>query len=89
MIMLPVFFALVKPASTIANPACIQNTRAAPIKNQTPNTWSLITLKISSVIKIPPCLIGFLRLRSVFLYSPSRAYLPAKNRIKTKKRQSK
>ncbi|GFI51505.1 hypothetical protein IMSAGC020_02719 [Lachnospiraceae bacterium] len=34
----PVFFALVKPASTIAKPACIQNTNAAPIKNQTPNT---------------------------------------------------
>ncbi len=36
MIMFPVFFALVKPASTIAKPACIQNTNAAPIKNHTP-----------------------------------------------------
>ena len=34
----PGFFALVKPASTIAKPACIQNTSAAPIKNQTPKT---------------------------------------------------
>ena len=44
--MLPVFFALVKPASTIAKPACIQNTNAAPIRNQTPK----ITPLISSVI---------------------------------------
>lgn len=34
--MLPAFFALVKPASTIAKPACIKNTNAAPIRNQTP-----------------------------------------------------
>lgn len=44
--MLPVFFALVKPASTIAKPACIQKTNAAPIRNQTPK----ITPLISSVI---------------------------------------
>ena len=51
--MLPAFFALVKPASTIANPACIQNTNAAPIKNQTPNTCPLTRLIISSVIISP------------------------------------
>ena len=51
--MLPAFFALVKPASTIANPACIQNTNAAPIRNQTPNT-SLSTAFIISSISIPP-----------------------------------
>ena len=34
----PAFFALVKPVSTIAKPACIQNTNAAPIKNHTPYT---------------------------------------------------
>ena len=34
--MLPVFFARVKPVSTIAKPACIQKTSAAPIKNHTP-----------------------------------------------------
>lgn len=34
--MLPAFFALVKPVSTIANPACIQKTGAAPIRNQMP-----------------------------------------------------
>ena len=33
-IMLPAFFARVKPVSTIAKPACIQNTKAAPIKYQ-------------------------------------------------------
>ena len=33
--MLPVFFARVKPVSTIAKPACIQKTNAAPIRNQT------------------------------------------------------
>ena len=51
MIMLPAFFALVNPASTIANPACIKNTNAAPIKNQIPNTSvptaSEIAVKIS------------------------------------------
>ena len=52
--MFPAFFALVNPVSTIANPACIKNTNAAPIKNQMPNT-SVPTLswmadKISSVI---------------------------------------
>ena len=51
---LPAFFALVKPVSTIANPACIQNTSAAPIRNQTPNTSPFKTLKISSVIIVPP-----------------------------------
>ena len=40
--MLPAFFARVKPVSTMAKPACIQKTSAAPIKNQ--------TLKISLVI---------------------------------------
>ena len=38
MMIFPVFLALVKPASTIAKPACIQNTSAAPIRNQTENT---------------------------------------------------
>ena len=33
-IMLPAFFALVKPVSTIANPHCIKNTSAAPIRYQ-------------------------------------------------------
>ena len=49
--MFPVFFALVKPASTIANPACIQNTSAAPIKNHTlktlPDTFSSIKALIA------------------------------------------
>ena len=34
MMIFPAFFALVKPVSTMANPACIQKTSAAPIKNQ-------------------------------------------------------
>ena len=55
-IIFPVFLALVNPASTIAKPACIQNTNAAPIRNHTPNTSaeaasitnSLIVSSISS-----------------------------------------
>ena len=47
--MFPVFFALVKPASHIAKPACIQNTKAAPIKNHTLKTSLEIALKISSI----------------------------------------
>ncbi len=43
MMILPAFFALVKPVSTMAKPACIKNTSAAPIRNHTPNT-SLVTL---------------------------------------------
>ena len=35
---LPAFFARVKPVSTIAKPACIKNTSAAPMRNHTPNT---------------------------------------------------
>lgn len=46
----PAFLALVKPVSTMANPACIQKTKAAPIKNQTPNTCPFKTSIISSVI---------------------------------------
>ena len=42
MMMLPVFLALVKPASTIAKPACIQNTSAAPIRNQTAKSCSFV-----------------------------------------------
>ena len=34
MMMLPAFFALVKPVSTMAKPACIQKTKAAPIRYQ-------------------------------------------------------
>ena len=59
MIMLPVFFVLVKPASTIAKPACIQNTNAAPIRNQTANTSVVVAsltnaLIASSIFKMPP-----------------------------------
>ena len=43
MIIFPEFFALVKPASTIAKPACIQNTNAAPMRNQTANKFSLMS----------------------------------------------
>ena len=34
----PEFFALAKPVSTIAKPACIQNTNAAPARNHIPKT---------------------------------------------------
>ena len=43
MMILPVFLARVKPASTMANPACIQKTNAAPIRYHTLHT-SLILL---------------------------------------------
>ena len=46
--MFPAFFALVNPVSTIANPACIQNTSAAPIKNQ--NSIVIIILSPSSLL---------------------------------------
>ena len=54
MMMLPAFLALVKPVSTMAKPACIQNTSAAPMRNQTPNNMLFIDSKISSVIISPP-----------------------------------
>ena len=40
----PAFLALVKPVSTMAKPACIQNTNAAPIRNHTPYTSLLLSL---------------------------------------------
>ena len=43
MMIFPAFFARVNPVSTMAKPACIQNTNAAPIKNQN-----------STVILLPP-----------------------------------
>ena len=46
MMMLPAFFALVNPVSTMANPACIKNTNAAPIRNQMPNTSVPTVLEI-------------------------------------------
>ena len=50
-IILPAFFARVNPVSTIAKPHCIKKTRAAPIKNQMPNT-SLSTFSRIDVISI-------------------------------------
>ena len=44
---LPAFFALVKPVSTIAKPACIQKTRAAPMRNQMPN---ISPCKVSRIV---------------------------------------
>ena len=43
MMILPAFFARVKPVSTIAKPACIKNTRAAPIRNHTPKTIPFVS----------------------------------------------
>ena len=51
MMMLPAFFARVKPVSTMAKPACMKNTNAAPIRNQMPNT----SLKIFSIIVTSLC----------------------------------
>ena len=45
MIMFPAFFALVNPVSTMANPHCMKNTSAAPIKNQTLQTSPIDTSK--------------------------------------------
>ena len=51
---LPAFLARVKPVSTMAKPACIQNTSAAPIRNQTANTEPLtLSMILSSVSSIP------------------------------------
>ena len=41
--MLPVFFALVKPASQSEKPACIKNTRAVPISTQIVSTGLKLT----------------------------------------------
>ena len=49
-IIFPAFFALVKPVSTIANPACIKKTKAAPIKNQIANACSFTTFNISCTL---------------------------------------
>ena len=42
MMMFPAFFARVKPVSTIANPHCMKNTSAAPIRYHTPQTESIL-----------------------------------------------
>ena len=49
MMMLPAFFARVNPVSTIAKPACMKNTSAAPIRNHTPNT-SLVADSFTSLV---------------------------------------
>lgn len=45
--MLPAFFALVNPVSTIAKPHCIKNTSAAPIINQMPPPLPNISVSIA------------------------------------------
>ena len=57
--MLPVFLARVNPVSTIAKPACIQKTNAAPIKNQTPKTRLLASSIIYSFLGIKKTCIEF------------------------------
>ena len=52
MMMLPVFFRRVKPASTIAKPACIQNTSAAPIRNQTLKTIVFASIEMT-ILSLP------------------------------------
>ena len=49
MMMLPAFFARVNPVSTIAKPACMKNTSAAPIRNHTLNT-SLVADSFTSMV---------------------------------------
>jgi organic radical activating enzyme len=71
MMMFPVFFALVNPASTMANPACIQNTRAAPAKNQTANTLPDTVSSINVLISIASILIiSFCRFQSKSTVTP-------------------
>ena len=64
MMMLPAFLARVKPVSTMAKPACIQNTSAAPIKNQN-STVIFFHLLISIGVTPPPAMVsaGFDRWR--------------------------
>ncbi len=69
-IILPEFFALVKPASTIAKPACIQNTNAAPIRNQTPNICSLTKLNISSIMVASSIKKHFINFENLIFSSP-------------------
>ena len=75
----PAFLALVKPVSTMAKPACIQNTNAAPIRNHTPYTSLLMALKISSVIIVS----------SSFFFSALGRYesIPDISRVKLQKHQ--
>ena len=54
MIMFPAFFALVNPVSTIAKPACIKNTNAAPIRNHMPNISLVAASKMLLSILTPP-----------------------------------
>ena len=63
----PAFFALVNPVSTIAKPACIQKTRAAPIKNHTPK----ILLFTNSVNSIDIVISSFLFYDLVMRKAPS------------------
>ena len=72
MMIFPAFFALVNPVSTIAKPACIKNTNAAPIKNQIPNT-SVPT--VSEICVIISCVIYiFLLIPLKHLLSPAEVY---------------
>ena len=48
----PAFFALVKPVSTIAKPACIKNTSAAPIRNHIPNASLVTALSTNSITSL-------------------------------------
>lgn len=50
---LPAFFARVKPASTIAKPHCMKNTIAVPTKNHTPKV-RLDAASINSAINHSP-----------------------------------
>ncbi len=54
MMMLPAFLALVKPVSTMAKPACMKKTRAAPIKNHTPKTCVLTVSVTRDTISCVP-----------------------------------
>ena len=52
MMIFPAFFARVNPASTIANPACIKNTKAAPIKSNKQFIFMLVLIIVLVVIAI-------------------------------------
>jgi hypothetical protein len=66
---LPAFFARVKPVSTMAKPHCMKNTKTAPIKNQTDISIRFHTPK--EMTRILQRLAEHAPLRFRFLFFPS------------------
>jgi len=70
--MLLAFFALVKPASTIAKPACMKNTRKAVTSTQTLSiavaTFSGVIWSAAFAVQIPPVItkMRIIKLKNTF-----------------------